>query len=164
MAADGASAWLLAIEQSGIGNSIRQSIWFYPAANVAHVLGLALFAGALVVMDLRLLGAFAATRPADVIFPARRFAIAALTLMLLSGSGLFIAEASHISQNPVFLTKISLVTLGILLALLTHRPLSRYLREAVAFEPIPFAFKFTAGLSLALWLTVAGLGRFIAYL
>jgi hypothetical protein len=163
MAADGATGILEAIELSGVGQAIRQSIWFYPAANVTHVVGLALFAGALFVMDLRLLGAFAATRPADVIIPARRAAIVAMLIQLGSGVCLFIAEASHIAQNPVFLTKMALVACGLLLALAHHRPLARYLPDAVAHEPIPIRFRFAAAISIALWLTVAGLGRFIAY-
>jgi hypothetical protein len=163
MAAEGASAWLVAIEESGIGQVIRQSTWAYPAANVIHVLGLAFFAAAVVVMDLRLLGAFAATRPADVIGQARRFAVAGLAIMLLSGSCLFIAEASHIAQNYVFLTKMAIVAVGISLALLVHRPLSRYLLRAAPLEPAPAGLRITAAVSLALWLMVAGLGRFIAY-
>ncbi len=163
MAAEGASSWLLAIEQSGIGQAIRQSTWAYPAANVIHVLGLAFFAAAVVVMDLRLLGVFAATKPADVIGPARRFAVGGLAIMILSGSCLFIAEASHIAHNYIFLTKMVIVAVGILLALLVHKPLTRYSLRAAAFEPASAGLRFTAILSLTLWLTVAGLGRFIAY-
>jgi hypothetical protein len=163
MAADNATGILEGIEHSGLGQAIRQSVWVYPAANVTHVVGLALFAGALFVMDLRLLGAFAATRPTDVITPARRAAALALIVMLGSGACLFIAEASHIAQNPVFLTKMALVVSGLLLALAHYRPLTDYLSEAVAHEPIPIRFRIVAALSITLWLTVAGLGRFIAY-
>jgi hypothetical protein len=158
MAGENAAGWLLALEQSGAGQAIRESVWLYPAANVTHVVGLAVFAGALVVMDLRLLGAFAAIRPADVILPARRAAI-----QLGSGACLFVAEASHIAQNPVFLAKMALVSSGLLLALAVHRSLSRYLLDAVAQEPIPLGFRAAASISLVLWLVVAGLGRFIAY-
>jgi hypothetical protein len=163
--ADGTIAsYLLALEQSGVGQAIRQSVWIYPAANVAHVVALTIFAGALLVMDLRIVGAFAATRPADVIIPARRAAASALFLMLGTGALLFIAEASHIAQNPVFLTKMTLVAIGIVLALTLHRALSRYLVNAPVFEPLPIGFRVVAGLSLGLWLSVAALGRFIAYL
>ena len=164
MGGENAAGWLLALEQSGTGQAIRQSVWLYPAANVAHVVGLAVFAGALAVMDLRLLGAFAATRPADVILPARRAAIVALLIQIGSGACLFVAEASHIAQNPVFLAKMALVSCGLLLALAVHRSLSLYLLDAVAHEPIPLGFKAVASISLALWPVVAGLGRFIAYI
>ena len=163
MAGEGASSWLLSIEQSGIGQAIRQSVWAYPAVNVIHVLGLAFFAAAVVVMDLRVLGFFAATKPAEVIRPARRFAASGLAIMLVSGSCLFIAEASHIAQNYVFLTKMALVAVGILSALLVHRPLSRFLLRGAPMETAPGALRAAAVMSLTLWVIVAGLGRFIAY-
>ena len=52
-----APAFLIAIEQSALAAAIRQSIWAYPAANVGHILALFLFAGAVSIMDLTLLGA-----------------------------------------------------------------------------------------------------------
>ena len=52
-----APAILVALEQSWLGAGIRQSVWIYPAANVAHVLTLTVLASAVSVMDLRILGA-----------------------------------------------------------------------------------------------------------
>jgi hypothetical protein len=51
---------LIALEQSDLGAAIRQSAWAYPAANVGHILALSLFAASIALMDVRLLGAFAA--------------------------------------------------------------------------------------------------------
>ena len=73
-----APAIFVALEQSGFGAAIRQSTWLFPAANVGHVLALALFAGALAVMDVRLLGGLAATAPARLLARARNFALASL--------------------------------------------------------------------------------------
>ena len=77
---------LIALEQSGLATAIRQSTWAYPAANVGHILALTVFAGAVTVMDARLLGAFAAAPPASVVRPARRAAM--LGLLLMAGHGL----------------------------------------------------------------------------
>jgi hypothetical protein len=159
----GAPALLVAIEGSAFGDTIRQSVWLYPAANVAHVVGLALFAGAIAVMDLRILGAFAATTPANVIRPARYAAVAALVLMALSGSVLFTAEASHISLNPVFQLKAALVGLGIANALLVGPTLARALADTPAYVRLPGRVRTAAVASLAIWLLVAACGRFIAY-
>jgi uncharacterized membrane protein YgdD (TMEM256/DUF423 family) len=155
---------LVALEGSAFGDTIRQSLWLYPAANVLHVVGLALFAGAVAVMDLRILGAFAATTPASVIRPARRAAVAALALMALSGSVLFTAEASHISLNPVFQAKATLVALGIANALLIAPALARALADTPAFVPLPSSVRMAAFASIAIWLLVAASGRLIAYL
>lgn len=154
---------LIALEGSGLGQAIRQSVWAYPVANVVHIVALAVFAGAIAVMDLRLLGAFSATAPADVVRPARRAAILALSVMALSGAVLFTAEASHISLNPVFLTKMGFVAIGVVNAALAGRVLGPVLAETPAGVALPARVRYAAGLSLAVWLSVAGLGRLIAY-
>lgn len=153
----------IALEQSGLGRAIRQSIWAYPTANVGHILGLALFAGGVAAMDARLLGAFPAAPPASVVLPARRVAAAGLLAMLATGSVLFTAEASHVVMNPVFQIKAVLITLGVLNALLVARTLDRALDGAPAFAPLPLRVRLTALLSLLIWVSVAACGRLIAY-
>jgi hypothetical protein len=158
-----APAFLIELEQSGLGAAIRQSLWVYPAANVGHILGLVVFAAAVAVMDLRLLGAFAATPPATVVFAARRVAIGAFLVQFATGSLLFIAEASHIALNPVFQAKAVLILLGLANALLLGR-LSKGTLDAIpAYAPLPQRLRIAAAGSLAIWLAVAAAGRLIAY-
>ena len=158
-----APQFLVALEQSGLGAAIRQSVWAYPAANVGHIVGLTLFAGAVAVMDARLLGAFAAAPPADVIRPARRMAIAAFCVMMLSGGILFTAEASHIALNPVFQIKLLLITAGLLNALVVGWGLSGVLDKLPAGTPMAGWLRLGGAISLGLWITVAACGRLIAY-
>jgi hypothetical protein len=154
---------LIALEQSGLAVAIRQSTWAYPAANVGHILALTLFAGAVAAMDARLLGAFAAAPPASIVRPARRAATLGLLLMALTGSVLFMAEASHVAMNPVFQIKAVLIALGVLNALLAARALGAVLDDAPAFQPLPARVRIAAVLSLAIWISVAACGRMIAY-
>jgi NAD/NADP transhydrogenase beta subunit len=154
---------LIALEQSGLAAAIRQSVWAYPVANVGHILALTLFAGAVAAMDARLLGAFAAAPPATIVRPARRAAMLGLFLMLLTGSALFTAEASHVAMNRVFQIKAALITLGVLNALLVGRALNAALADAPAFEPLPARIRLSALLSLIIWISVATCGRLIAY-
>ena len=53
---DAAPAIFVAIEGSAFAAAIRQSPYAYMAANVAHILSLMVFFGAVAVMDLRLAG------------------------------------------------------------------------------------------------------------
>jgi len=154
---------LVALEQSGLGAAIRQSTWIYPTANVGHILALTLFAGGLAAMDARLLGAFAAAPAAAIVRPARRVAAAGLALMILTGSVLFTAEASHVAMNPVFQIKAGLIALGIVNALAVARPLAAALAEGAPGAPMPARVRLAAALSLAIWLSVAACGRLIAY-
>ena len=154
---------LVALEQSGLAAAIRQSVWAYPAANVGHIVALTLFAGSVAIMDARLLGAFAAAPPADVVRPARRAAMLGLLLMLITGSVLFTAEASHVGTNRVFQIKAALIGLGLLNAFFAGRALAPLLDAASAFEPLPARIRLSALLSLAIWISVAACGRLIAY-
>lgn len=154
---------LIALEQSGLGAAIRQSVWAYPAANVGHVVALTLFAGAVAVMDLRLLGAFSATPAAAIVRPARAAAMLGLLLMAASGFVLFAAEASHVAMNPVFQVKAGLIALGVLNALVIAGPAVAKMDGAGPDAGVPARARFAAGLSLAIWIAVAASGRLIAY-
>ena len=107
-------AIFVALEQSGFAAAIRQSPWLYPAANVGHIIFLTLFAGAIAVMDVRLLGGLSATAPGPLLARTRNVALAALAGMALTGSLIFSAEASHLALNPVFQLKAVLVAAGLI--------------------------------------------------
>lgn len=158
-----APAFLLALEQSGIGQTIRQAAWLYPIANTAHILALMLFAAAAAVMDLRILGAFGATAPASVILPARRASMLGLGLMVLTGLMLFLPDAARVGVHPVFQIKLVLIGLGIGNALLLAGPALRGIAAVPAGVPLPARARVAALLSLAIWLCVAACGRLIAY-
>ena len=158
-----APGFLIALETSEIGAYIRQSVWTYPTANVAHVVAIVLFAGAIAVMDVRMMGALSGSDPARVVRAARRAAIAALALVLLSGAVLFIAEASHVALNPVFQIKLGLIAFGVVHALFVGGRAVRALDGLGPQAPMPAFARFTGGLSMLTWLSVVGLGRYIAY-
>ena len=94
--------------------AIRQSTWLYMAANVGHILSLTVFAAGIAVIDLRMAGLFAATAPGEVLRIFRRVTLIGFLGMLLTGSVLFTAEASHVITNPVFQFKLALILLGLL--------------------------------------------------
>jgi hypothetical protein len=158
-----APQFLIALEQSGLGAAIRQSTWAYPAANVGHIVALTLFAAAVAIMDLRMLGAFAATVPARIVYPARRAAMLGLAMMALTGTILFTAEASHVAMNRVFQVKAALIGLGILNALLIAGPALAKLAELPGHDTLPGRARLAAAISLAIWVSVAACGRLIAY-
>lgn len=158
-----APAFLITIEQSAFAAAIRQSIWAYPAANVGHILALFLFAGAVSIMDLTLLGALRGANAATIVLQSRRAAIGGLVFMMATGSVLFAAEASHVAMNPVFQIKAALIGFGILNALATGPPLRRAIVETLPSASFPLRLRAAAVMSLLTWLSVAACGRLIAY-
>jgi hypothetical protein len=145
----------LTLQESGYGSFVRNSVFFYPAANVLHVLSVISFFGLVATMDLALLGV--GERPAkQVIARLRPFAVALLVLIAATGSVLFVAEAVAIATNPVFQLKIILILLALANVVGNELVLrSRGDRATLA--------QLTAGVSLLAWLGVAALGRLIAY-
>lgn len=153
-------AWALAIEHSAAGQMIRESLWLYPLANVLHVLGVMLLVGAVVALDLYLLGVLGRVPPADaaaVVLPVAR---AGFLVAVPSGLVLFVAEANGVVTNPVFLVKFAAIAIALLNLTVFH--LGRF-RDIATWVEVPAAGRIAGAISLAAWLTAAVCGRFAAY-
>ena len=160
---DAAPAVFVALEQSGFAAAIRQSPWLYPAANIGLIVSLVIFAGALAVMDIRLLGGLAATAPGRVLARARGFAMAALAGMAVTGFMLFSAEASHLVLNPVFQLKAILVGAGLVNVAIYEFWARRAVDGLAPGASMPPRAKLAGALSLVIWIAAAACGRSIAY-
>jgi hypothetical protein len=160
---DAAPAIFVALEASALGAAIRQSSWAYMVANVAHILSLMAFAGAIAVMDLRMMGAFAATSPGYVLRRARWVAVIAFAGLVLSGLTLFTAEASHVVLNRVFQIKLGLIALGLANIVAFEVWVTPKVQNLPPLTPLPDAARPIAIASLTFWFCVAACGRLIAY-
>lgn len=158
-----APALFVALEQSAFAAAIRQSLWLYPFANVGHIVALIVFAGAVAVMDLRLIGAFSATKPGPLIARARTAAIVALAALAATGFMLFSAEASRVVLNPVFQLKLALVAAGLINVAIFELGARRAVANWPEHERMPAAARGAGFASLAIWIAVAACGRTIAY-
>jgi len=158
-----APAIFVALEQSGLGAAIRQSTWLFPVGNVGHILALMVFAGAIAIMDVRLLGGLAATAPGRVLMRARTVAIAALILQVATGFILFTADASHVIINPVFQIKLGLIAAGLINLAVFEFGVKRSVVKLSPGVAMPASAKAAGLLSIAIWLAVAACGRSIAY-
>ena len=134
-----------------------ESAYAYPAANVAHVLGLVLLLGGIGIVDLRLIGLFRAIPLQPLARALTPLAIAGLLLQVLSGSILFAADAAALAQNGTFRFKLTLIALAVANALLF-----RWKAGGLAVEP-GLGLRLMALVSLLLWVTIAICGRLIAY-
>lgn len=156
-----ALAWL---EASAIGEWVRTSgPWTYALVNLGHVLGVALLFGAIVVLDLRLLGAWARTPATALAAPATTVAAAGLTLALLTGPVLLSAQATEYERNPFLWLKLGAVALGAAnLWALRRSDAWRRLDEAAS-AGARRRLALGGALSLAFWFTAVCAGRMIAY-
>ena len=146
-----------ALEQTWIGQSIRESLWLFPAVEAVHLLGLAMLGGSVLVVDLRLLGTglVRASVPA-VLASARPWFLGSLLLMFSTGIPLFLSEAIKCYYNTSFWVKMSALAIGIVFTFGVRNPLAR--RDAS--RPL---LAVVGVLSLAVWFTVAAAGRWIGF-
>jgi hypothetical protein len=155
-------AW---IEGSALGQAVRQSgVWAYGVLNLLHILGIATLFGSVLLLDLRLLGAWRRVSLVNLAAPAVPVAAAGLALAALSGACMLSTNASDYLGNPFLYAKFPLIALALLnVALLGRVPAwrERGVREPKAAEQRVLAL--FGGSSLLLWLGAIGAGRMIGY-
>jgi hypothetical protein len=157
-----AMAWL---EASALGRAMRESgLWTYPIVNLTHILGVASLFGALVVLDLRLLGAWRDAPLAAVSRPTVPVATAGGAIAILSGVCLLATNATEYVGNPFLLVKFPAILLGLVnVGLPTSRPGWKAHRSR-ALEPRERRQLAAGGaVSLVCWLTAIAAGRMIGY-
>ncbi len=147
---------LQAIQASAYAAYIRESSLLYPFANVAHVVAVMIFFAAIASMDLRLMRVIRGTPAPLVIARLRPVAIGALVVIAATGALLFAPEAVSIGRNWAFLLKLAAIALALVNIAVNDWALHRSGEKSRTVQ-------LTAGLSLMLWLSVASLGRLIAY-
>jgi multisubunit Na+/H+ antiporter MnhF subunit len=151
------------MEQSTLGVCVSQSWGGYYILLAFHSLGLAMLVGAMMVIDLRILGAARGISPASL---PRLVTLGwwGFWINALSGIALFISEANSMFYNMTFRWKILLVFVGVASAYVLNRTIVRPAapRDAAALDTA--SAKAQAVLSLTIWVAVIVVGRMIAYL
>ena len=159
-----APPFIEAIESSGVGQWMRSNVLAMPYVEAAHVLCIALVFGAILVVDLRLLGLLdrhrAVTRTAHEMLRLTWIAFAGA---VLSGGLYFAANATTYWFNTAFRFKMLAILLaGLNMAvfqLITYRGVATWDRDA----PTPRAARLAGALSILIWVMVIALGRTIGF-
>ena len=133
----------------------------YPIANLVHILGLVMLVGGIGVLDLRLIGFFRRIPTAALAAALTPVALAGLVLMIPSGATMFASDASALVNSWTFRTKLLLIALALANAL-AFRLLWQKQIDQWNMNP-PVWGRIMAASSILLWLSIAGLGRWIAY-
>ena len=83
------------LERTSLSVAINESLWAFAVVEAIHLVALAVIGGAVLVVDLRLLGlAFQERRVADVARVAQSWLVWSLVAMLLTGFVLFLSLAA----------------------------------------------------------------------
>jgi hypothetical protein len=156
-----ACEWLGA---TGPSVMIRESAWTYPIINSAHVLGVAWFAGLVLFLDLRLIGAAMVDVPvSEVQRGLWPWTIAGFSAMVITGTLLFYSDPVRFYGNVFFWIKIALMAVAAVNAWIFHRTVFRRVADWDHDAATPFRARLAGGVSLVLWAAIIAAGRLIAY-
>ena len=157
-----ALAWL---QSSALGMFIRGSgPWTYPVVNLIHILGIAALFGAVLILDLRLLGVWRRAPLAPITAAAAPDGDGRLhrrrSQRRLPSRG----QCSSSTRHPFLLVKFSAIGLGLVNAVAVRRTAAwraHATRDLSGSEARRLALM--GGVSLVSWLTAVAAGRMIGY-
>ncbi|MGH9647699.1 MAG: DUF6644 family protein [Bryobacteraceae bacterium] len=152
------------IQFTGWATYLRSSAYTYPVVLASHLTGIALFAGAILVTDLRLLGAVLRNQPvADVVDQLRWPKRIGFLIVATCGFLLASAKAEEYYYNVFFRIKLTLFLLVAIHAFVFRGSVYNNAAALDRARRMPGKAKLAAALSLMLWVSIVCAGRGIGY-
>ena len=142
------------------GPTVRQSTWIFAAAETMHFVGLCVMLGALVLVDLRLIG-FMRQIPVKAVLPYVSWAVGGFLVVVATGLVFLASNPMRYFNNWDFLIKMMVLGLAGANALVFTVVEHRKMAALGPGEDTPTFTKVTAGVSLGLWSLVLLFGRLI---
>ena len=137
---------------------MRASPWLFPAIATIHLFGLAAIGGAVLVVDLRLLGLGLSRQPAGQLArDTQPLLLGGLAVMLLTGPLLFMCFATKYYYLTAFWVKLTSLVVVLIFTFTVRR------RVVTAPERDENGARLVSIVSLTLWLGVALCGRLIGF-
>ncbi len=150
-----------------LGRVVVESLWLFPVIEAAHLLALSMLGGAVLIVDLRMLGLGLTGRSvAEIARTARPYLLGAVVGLIATGIPLFLSEPTKCYYNTAFWVKMYSLAIAL--------PFTFAIRNRIAAmestDHTEKAVRHTArlqvlvgALSIALWVTVAAAGRWIGF-
>jgi len=147
-------------DATAIGITIRESLWAFAVIESAHLLGLAMIGGAVILVNLRMLGLGLRRQPiSEVAREAEPWLNGSVVLMLLTGIGLFLSEPMKLYYSDPFWVKMT----SLALALIFTYTGWRWIAFAGEGRVSAVWMRLAAFVSLLLWFGVGAGGRWIGF-
>ena len=137
--------------------AILNSPLTFPVLECIHLTGLAIGIGTIAAVDYRMLGVGLQTQKlSDLAGDLSKWTLIGLTLVILSGGGLFYSDPDLYYLNHSFQLKITLLTIALIFHFTIH--------QKRAFEDAPLErTRWVGAVSLLLWAAIVFCGIFIAF-
>ena len=148
------------LETVRLGRFIVDSNWLFPVIESVHLLGLALLGGAVLIVDMRLVGLGLRGREVkEIAREARPFMNFALVVMIATGVPLFLSEPIKCYYSPAFWVKMWTLAVALIYTYTIRTKTTRmeFVHNTARRQVM------VGALSIALWFTVAAAGRWIGF-
>ena len=153
------------MENTALAVEIRESVWWFPLLNVGHLMGMAVAAGTIAFVDLRLLGAGLKRAPvSQVTKQLLPWVWGGFFTMLVTGTLLIFSEAVMLYENFAFRLKMVLLIVAGLNVLVFHNTIYKSVADWDLAPVAPLRARVAGGVSLTCWLALIAAGRVIPYL
>jgi hypothetical protein len=140
-----------------LGSAVRDSIYAFPLIEALHLVALCVMGGALIVVDLRLLGLGLKQQGiAQLAAQVRPWLVGGIVVMLGTGVLLFLSEAIKCFYNTAFWVKILTLPVALIFTFAVRERLLDGLDTGRS-------SRLLGATSLALWFVVAAAGRWIGF-
>ncbi|ENU91277.1 hypothetical protein F971_03184 [Acinetobacter vivianii] len=158
------NTWLMLLQDSVLGETVRNIQYLYPVLESIHILGIALLVGPAFIFDLRLLGAgqriVPVTTAAQCLLPISHIG---LLIVAITGIALLSAQATIVAAVGAAPWKLGLIIVAGINVLVFHKGIYRTVADWDIQTPVPVLAKVSALISALAWTGVIIAGRFLAY-
>lgn len=156
--------WFEWVETFESSIAFRESAYVYPLTLTTHVVGMCVFAGLVIMMDLRLLGIGNTKTPLSQI-QKRLFPWQLLGMFISAGTGILLVygQPMRFYVSIAFWIKVVMMAVATANLLAFHYGTYRSIAEWDESRVTPFGARLSGVLSLVLWGGVIVSGRLIAY-
>lgn len=158
------NTWLMLLQDSSLGEGVRNGQFLFPVLESIHILGIALLVGPAFTFDLRLLGAgqrvISVTTAARFLLPLSH---AGLGIVAITGIALLSAQATVVAAADAAPWKLGLIVVAGINVLVFHKGIYRTVADWDVHAAPPLAAKVSAWVSVLVWTGVVVAGRFLAY-
>ena len=145
---------------SALSKAISQSTWAFAVIESIHLLALSVIGGAVLIVDLRLLGFGIKSQTLEqVARDAQPWFLGSWMVMISTGLLLFWSEPQKLYYSTPFMVKMISLLLGTIFALTVRRTVALADEGRVS----PPVMKLVAVVSLVLWFGVGAGGRWIGF-
>ncbi len=146
-------------DATALGAAVRNSLWLFPTIEAVHLLGLSVLGGALLVVDLRLLGVGLKRQTiAELAEQMRPWLLGALVVMGATGFMLFLSEAIKCYYNDAFWMKITTLPVALMFSFTVRARVA-----GTGGLDASMRTRLVGAISIALWFIVAAAGRWIGF-